>query len=441
VLAYRFNRVGRRLSILLQQEQSGAWITIRNAGSSRYFKGTRRTSVEQLFGGRSLDPGSYRLLLSSGKTRASLRFSIFAGTPLIGAQSVGAGGILTCILTGSGSVECWGANADGELGDGGTTSSPTPVPVSGVSGATQVSSGYHDACVVLASGTVRCWGNNSSGQLGNGTNTSSSLPIAVSGLTGVVASASGVAHSCAVLASGALECWGNNEVGQLGTGTVSPSVPFGAYLPVQVPGISGAVSVSAGFFHTCVLLQSGSIECWGYNFDGQVGDGSVTHVRPYAHPSPATVSGITNAVAISSGYFHTCALLADGRVSCWGYIATGELNGVLMNSPVPRLVPGIEHAIGISSGGFHTCALIEGGSVECWGQNQFGQLGDRKTVDSAKPVKVVGISNAVAIGSGAFHSCAIVAGEQVECWGRNSEGELGTGTITTSSIPITVVRP
>ena len=441
-LSFRFHRPSSRFSLLLERRQRAKWLPLRSVTLKGRFTGVRRSTVKKVFGNRAVRTGSYRLRLSSDAGSVSLRFSVFAADAVTGATGVSAGGTLTCILVANGGVECWGRNSDGELGNGTATSSKTPVTVSGISGAVAVNTGYKHACVLFGTGTISCWGYNKVGELGNGTTTNSSTPIPVNGLSGVVNSASGAAHTCALLASGDLYCWGDNEVGELGIGTLNQREPYGISLPTHVSEISNAVSVSAGFLHTCALISGGSVECWGYNRDGQVGDGTINKVRPYADPSPVRVSGITQAVAISAGAFHTCALIAGGSVWCWGYVVSSDFSvGQLLNSAVPVQVAGVKDAIAISSGGVHTCALIAGGTVECWGANEFGQLGNGNTLDSAKPVTVKGIRNAVAISSGGSHSCAVLAGGAVKCWGRNEEGKLGTGTLTTSSVPISAVRP
>jgi len=391
-LSFRFLRPSTRFSYLLERRQGGRWIPLRSVKRKGHFKGAHVSTVKQLFGRKAVRVGSYRLRLHSDRSSVSLRFSIFAAEPVTGATSVSAGGKLTCILVAGGGVECWGYNGDGELGNGTMTNSSAPVAVQGISGATSVNTGYKHACALSGASTFSCWGSNELGELGIGTLTNSSTPVAVNELNGVVANSSGAAHTCAVLTDGALYCWGDNEFGELGIGTLNRLAPYGISSPEQVNTVSNAIGVSAGFLHTCALISGGSIECWGYNQDGQVGNGTVNRVRPHAEPSPVHVVGITKAISISAGDFHTCALIA-------------------------------------------------GGTVKCWGADQFGQLGDGRLQDSAKPVTVVGIKNAVSISSGVLHSCALIAGGAVKCWGGNDEGELGTGTLTASSVPLSVVRP
>jgi alpha-tubulin suppressor-like RCC1 family protein len=440
-LDYRFHRPSARFSYLLQRKRGGKWIALRSVTLKGRLTGAHSTTVRHIFGQRAIRAGAYRLRLRSDLNLVSLRFSIFTARPVTGVTGVSAGGMVTCILVHGGGVKCWGYNVDGELGDSTMTSSSTPVSVGGVTGAIAVNSGYKHSCVVYPAGTISCWGTNQEGELGNSTLTNSSTPISVNGLSGVVASSSGAAHTCALLANGSLYCWGDNETGELGINSLNRSKPYGIASPVQVGAVSNAVDVSAGFLNTCVLISGGSIKCWGYNADGQVGNGTVSPARPHAVPSPVHVSGITKAVAISAGAFHTCALIADGGVECWGYIATSDIPPkALLNSSYPRQVAGIGKAISISSGGFHTCALIAGGTVKCWGEDQFGQLGDGRLRDSAKPVTVLGIKHAVSISSGVLHSCAVLAGGAVKCWGGNNEGELGTGTLTASSVPLSVVQ-
>ena len=441
-LNYHFRRASSRFSYLLERNQHGRWTALRAVALKGSFTGSHVSTVKELFGEKPVEAGSYRLLLSSDRNQVSLRFTIFAAEPITGATGISAGGKLTCILVDGGGVKCWGNNFNGELGNGSMKNSSTPVLVGGILGAIAVNSGYEHSCVVFPGGTVSCWGTNHIGELGDGTLMSSPTPISVGGLGGVVASSSGAAHTCALLADGSLYCWGDNEAGQLGVNSFNRRPPFGISNPTRVDAVSNAVGVSAGFINTCALISGGSIECWGYNYDGQVGNGTVNRKRPYAVPSPAHVTGITSAVSISAGAFHTCALIAGGTVKCWGYVkAGGLLAKPLLHTSVPKQVPGIADAVSISSGGFHNCALLADGTVKCWGANQFGQLGNGKLVDSIKPVTVIGVKHAVSISSGALHTCAVLSGGAVKCWGSNDEGELGTGSLSQSARPLTVVQP
>ena len=194
--------------------------------------------------------------------------------------------------------------------------------------ASVIASGWGNACALLAGGAAACWGSNYYGELGDGAGTDRPSPVAVSGISGATAITAGGEHACAVLAGGSVACSGFNRFGELGDGTWSTH-----RVPVAVSGISGATSVSAGLWHTCALLSGGSVACWGRNTWGTLGDGTHTDRN-----SPVTVGGISGATAIAAGGYLTCALLAGGGVDCWGTTssvgwATGPGSTVPIRSP------------------------------------------------------------------------------------------------------------
>ena len=203
---------------------------------------------------------------------------------------VAAGGYFSCYMFNTGAVKCWGQNSYGQLGVGTTDDSLSPVTVKNANGADvtdvlAITTGKYHTCALLNSGAVWCWGYNSYGQLGDGTTHDRSSPVAVSGLSsGVVAISAGHEHTCALLNSGAVKCWGYNSDGQLGDRTTDDRSS-----PVAVYGLaSGVLSVTAGRYHTCAVLTSGAVKCWGDNSNGQLGDG-----RPVGSSSPVAVSGLT----------------------------------------------------------------------------------------------------------------------------------------------------
>ncbi|MDQ1532709.1 MAG: hypothetical protein QOF28_470, partial [Actinomycetota bacterium] len=266
----------------------------------------------------------------------------------------------------------------------------------------------------------------------NGTNTGSNTPVAVTGLTGVTALTVGWSHTCALLSGGTVECWGYNSDGQLGIGSNVNSVNT----PMTVSGLTGVTALAAGDYHTCWLLSAGTAKCAGRGSEGQLGNaGNV------GSNVPVTVSGLTGATAVTAGAYSACALLPAGTVRCWGSSLYGELgNGTNTNSNTPVAVSRLTGVTAISGGGFHVCGLLSAGTLKCWGSNVRGELGNGgNNTGSTTPVPVSGLTGVTAVGAGYFHTCALLSAGTLECWGYNYIGQLGTGTRTDSNTPVPVL--
>ncbi|HET8897407.1 MAG TPA: hypothetical protein VFN09_01305 [Rhodanobacteraceae bacterium] len=369
-------------------------------------------------------------------------------SPLTHLVQIAPGGGHTCGLTQSHGVKCWGDNDWGQLGIGNTAPSAYPVDVAGlVSGVESIGTGESHTCVLTEAGGVKCWGNNSDGELGLGsTGSPVTTPADVPALaTDVKAISVGNHHTCALLLSGGVKCWGSNFYGELGNGSTADSPT-----PVDVIGLgNGVKAISAGKAHTCALLDTGNIECWGNNGSGRLGDGTASDSS-----SPVAVLGLdTSAAAVSAGYNHTCALLTDGSVMCWGNNKHGELgNGSEdYNSYVPVEVAALgSSVVAISTSGAsppassrdggHTCALLSSGTVRCWGYDSYGQLGNGATTDANSPVDANLGPHALAVEAGSEHTCALIDTGEALCWGRSDDGQLGIGAAADASGTDTIYR-
>ncbi len=314
-----------------------------------------------------------------------------------------------------------------------TSQAPEPAPLPG--NVELVAAGARSACALLEGGSVRCWG--APGLVGDGTRSLRVEPVAVKGLVaGAQSLTAGLAHTCALSSAGQVKCWGENPRGQLGLGTTDSALE-----PMHVASLEGGVTdVAAGAGHTCALLDSGEVRCWGVNDQYQLGGGAPAEAR-----SPVPVQGLTDGIRnIAAGAGHTCAVTANGEVHCWGGNTHGELGiGVASAAPVatPSRVQGLPGPMMmVAAGRFHTCAVSAQGTVWCWGQNEFGALGDDTSLDRSLPVQPLGLPDAVvALSAGAGGTCAVLRNGEAFCWGNNANGQLGDGTRIHRSRPVRVL--
>lgn len=311
-----------------------------------------------------------------------------AVTGLSGVSSIALGLNHSCALV-SGAVKCWGYNSNAQLGDGTTTNAKTPVAVKNITTATAIAAGATHSCAILTDATIKCWGNNEYGQGGTnfaGGNLPSPLSVAWLGSDPLQLVAAGN-HSCVRLADGATKCWGRNNKGQIGDGT-SGNLKS---IPTLVFGLStSTVGVAAGFEHACALVGE-AVVCWGDASAGQLGDGSTTgKTKPVA---VATLAAGVDSLATGQG-LHTCAILKSGAVNCWGangYGQTGKGSASASQTTPTQVAPLGAAVTAVTVGSSHTCALIQGPKVQCWGHNDVGQMGDGTTgASKLTPTYVLG---------------------------------------------------
>ncbi len=290
------------------------------------------------------------------------------------------------------------------------TPTASPVPVAAVD------AGDLHSCALTLDGRVFCWGVNEFGELGDGTETDRFSPdVAVVGIDDAISASAGIRFSCAVRVDRTVWCWGED-----------PGSDGYMVVPVQVPEIDDATAVTAGGAFACALRAGGAIACWGNGQIGQLGNGVFENNSGV--PSPQHVRGIDNAVQVSSGWNHTCAVLEDGTIWCWGGNGDGATgygqlgDGTLENRPAPTQVLGINDAVAVAAGGWSTCAIRSDRSVWCWGHGERGTLGDGNASNSATPVEVSGIDQARAVAVGRWHACVTRSDSSLWCWGDISWG-------------------
>ncbi|MFM8529325.1 MAG: RCC1 domain-containing protein, partial [Ilumatobacteraceae bacterium] len=365
--------------------------------------------------------------------------------------SIAVGKYFTCALFGDGTVKCWGSNDSGTLGTGSSilsTSAPgDPVDFGSGRIAVAIATKVTHVCANLDDGTVKCWGKNTSGELGNGNNTASttpSTPVNLGSGRTAVAITTAANHSCAILDDGTVKCWGDNEYGQLGVGNTTDSNTPGS--AVDLGAGRTAVAISAGQSHTCALLDDGNVRCWGYNWRGALGNGNT---ETSLVPAVAVNLGVgLHATAISAGDNHTCAILTNRSIKCWGSNSYGELgNGTTQHLSTPgnsiNLGTG-RTAIAVSAGGFQTCAILDDGTAKCWGYALSGALGTGPgpgaITSPGSSINLGAGRSSVFINTGFVHTCAILDDATVKCWGTNSYGALGLGNQIFRNSPTYIVN-
>ena len=327
-------------------------------------------------------------------------------------KQIALGTIAACALLEDATVACYGGGIVGTLGRGAQRPETDPVAqrVPDLKDVAKVFGGGYSMCGILTDSTVACWGPDQSvGPYG-------SFPsdlFRVQGVSGVVDLAVATSHTCALVESGDVYCFGSNYFGELGDGTTN-----NAKAAVKVSSIRGAKHIATGAEVTCAVLASGAVSCWGLNDQGQLGQNDSDKL---VHLTPVEVKGLdgpAKRIAASSISGTVCALLESGATTCWGEKLVGS-------APTGG---GAALAVGWN----HACAIDGTGGVSCWGANAKGQLGNGSTAAAAAPVSASGVRTAVSVATGGNSSCAVFSDGAFACWGENTRGQLGGGEVGTT---------
>lgn len=305
-------------------------------------------------------------------------------------RSVSAGHLHTCGVTTTGAAYCWGYNEFGQLGTGATypnSVSASPQPVAGGHMFRSITAGGWFTCGVTTGGHTLCWGYDGYGQLGTGSVTNlQPTPVVVTGGHVFESVSAGESNACGVTAAGQAYCWGAGRTGQLGDGTFTDAQPT----PVQVAGGHTFRSLDLGQWLTCGVRTDGAAYCWGFsNWGGALGDGTTA---PSNSTTPVPVSGGHSFQSVTAGVGHSCGVRSDGAALCWGYNFFGQLGDgtftrtLPYNVPTPQLVTGGHTFAALGAGGYHTCGVTTGGDALCWGNTDYGQVGNGTIGSWSTPV-------------------------------------------------------
>lgn len=345
----------------------------------------------------------------------------------------------TCAITiNSKMLKCWGSNYDGIRADNypdQTANSPKKVSGTETWNSLALGSmgwGLDFTCGLKNDNSVWCWGYNDEGALG------STVPLTqitinkvqVSGAHNFVDIEAGAAHICGLKADGSVMCWGMNSDNELGNGNTTSTNTPGA-----LSGGHSFTKISARGFHGCGIKADKSMWCWGANWSGQLGDNTWDN-----RSAPVQVTGGYQWDEVATGVNNTCGIRTDGVLMCWGdWAATGD--GTWNDYPYPVTVSGGYKWQSVSVGDYHACGITTAGLAMCWGADWYGQLGTGELNDYPYPVPVLGGHTYKTISAGEYISCGIRADDTLWCWGDNDEGQLGNGTSGTSAwsdVPVQV---
>ena len=351
----------------------------------------------------------------------------------------------TCAITNVNKIWCWGDNSSYQLGvgSGGSAPADSAVPIETISLAggriaKAIAAGSVHTCALATDGTVWCWGGNGAGQIGDTTLISKGQPTQVAIAAPATMIAAGGNSTCAVLNDNRVQCWGKNQYGQLGIntdGTTETSPQFVSHIPNWFT----VAHIEIGANHTCATSAAGAAWCWGYFLDGRLGTSQSSNVVV-----PAATSSLGGtALTISAGGAHTCAVLANGTLTCFGKNNNGQIGQSLstVSSSTPTAVAFSGTASVASLGSDFTCAAMTSGGVECFGANGFGQVGNGSTSTRVlNSTSVIGVGGSVVdVVAGLNHACAIKATGELLCWGNNDFGKTGSNTgnlVETSAVTV-----
>ena len=296
-----------------------------------------------------------------------------------------------------------------------SASAVTPATYS-VPGQVGIFGGPTHTLAVRADGTVWAWGDNTNGALGDGTTVPRWSPVQLAGMAGVRTVSAGYLHSVALMSDATVKAWGVNTVGEVGDGTT-----IDRWTPTAVPGLKNVVAIDAGVLFTLALQAAGTVVSWGRNGQGQLGDGSLIN-----RSTPVAVPGLTNVVAVAAGLDHSLALKSDGTVWAWGDNLRGQVgDGTLTRRTAPVQVAGLINVVSIDAGFYSSAAIKTDGTVWRWGSNSFGEIGDGTLVDRTTPVQMTGIANAARVAARNGFTAVLKTNNTVWTVGSNAEAQLG----------------
>lgn len=318
--------------------------------------------------------------------------------------SVVAGGHHTCGVRVDGEVRCWGMNVFGEIGAPPESDLQWAV-VEGIRRPRSLGLGFLHSCGVDGSGRVLCWGANAGGFHNYGSDRTTTAVVATpfdDRQADATAIAAGEQHACVILSDRTVECWGMNSWGQLGDGR-SQGTPQN--VRTSVTGVAEVVQIGVGFGHTCALDEVGGVSCWGANGLGELGDGTteISHL-------PLWVAGTGEVVSLGVGAHHSCVANRVGEVWCWGW---GDRPFTESVPDRPRLISGVSNAVEVVAGGAFSCARSSDGTVQCWGHE--------RSDFPRTPVRI--FESALSVSAGSGHICSLLEGGEVECAGLGANGQ------------------